>query len=216
MGGGGGYTHREPITNLKWENASQSAVPLKKRPDALLALTGKFKKEFLSLSSSESDCFLHIAQHPGCTSIEIQTEFNFDQPHVSRVLAKLVEKNYIRRLNNPQQSRQKIYFLTANKGMRLLNSWIDRTCVDLISGPNLGLARVAHALEESSSISTLISLKNLIENAIKNHHSDSRNNIISDNSIASTQNSNQKVQRFHRLLSESTKNLETNSKNALE
>jgi DNA-binding MarR family transcriptional regulator len=191
-------------------------VPLKKRPDALLALTGKFKKEFLSLSSSESDCFLHIAQHPGCTSIEIQTEFNFDQPHVSRVLAKLAEKNYIRRLNNPQQSRQKIYFLTANKGMRLLNSWIDRTCVDLISGPNLGLARVAHALEKSSSISTLISLKNLIENAIKNHHSDSRNNIISDNSIASTQNSNQKVQRFHRLLSESTKNLETNSKNALE
>ena len=191
-------------------------MPLKKRPDALLALTGKFKKEFLSLSSSESDCFLHIAQHPGCTSIEIQTEFNFDQPHVSRVLAKLAEKNYIRRLNNPQQSRQKIYFLTANKGMRLLNSWIDRTCVDLISGPNLGLARVAHALEKSSSISTLISLKNLIENAIKNHHSDSRNNIISDNSIASTQNSNQKVQRFHRLLSESTKNLETNSKNALE
>jgi DNA-binding MarR family transcriptional regulator len=191
-------------------------VPLKKRPDALLALTAKFKKEFLSLSSSESDCFLHIAQHPGCTSIEIQTEFNFDQPHVSRVLAKLAEKNYIRRLNNPQQSRQKIYFLTANKGMRLLNSWIDRTCVDLISGPNLGLARVAHALEESSSISTLISLKNLIENAIKNHHSDSRNNIVSDNSIASTQNSNQKVQRFHRLLSESTKNLETNSKNALE
>ena len=191
-------------------------MPLKKRPDALLALTAKFKKEFLSLSSSESDCFLHIAQHPGCTSIEIQTEFNFDQPHVSRVLAKLAEKNYIRRLNNPQQSRQKIYFLTANKGMRLLNSWIDRTCVDLISGPNLGLARVAHALEESSSISTLISLKNLIENAIKNHHSDSRNNIISDNSIASTQNSNQKVQRFHRLLSESTKNLETNSKNALE
>ena len=191
-------------------------MPLKKRPDALLALTGKFQKEFLSLSSSESDCFLHIAQHPGCTSIEIQTEFNFDQPHVSRVLAKLAEKNYIRRLNNPQQSRQKIYFLTANKGMRLLNSWIDRTCVDLISGPNLGLARVAHALEESSSISTLISLKNLIENAIKNHRSDSRNNIISDNSIASTQNSNQKVQRFHRLLSESTKNLETNSKNALE
>lgn len=191
-------------------------MPLKKRPDALLALTAKFKKEFLSLSSSESDCFLHIAQHPGCTSIEIQTEFNFDQPHVSRVLAKLAEKNYIRRLNNPQQSRQKIYFLTANKGMRLLNSWIDRTCVDLISGPNLGLARVAHALEESSSISTLISLKNLIENAIKNHHSDSRNNIISDNSIASTQNSNQKVQRFHRLLSESTKNLETNSKNVLE
>ena len=191
-------------------------MPLKKRPDALLALTGKFKKEFLSLSSSESDCFLHIAQHPGCTSIEIQTEFNFDQPHVSRVLAKLAEKNYIRRLNNPQQSRQKIYFLTANKGMRLLNSWIDRTCVDLISGPNLGLARVAHALEQSSSISTLISLKNLIENAIKNRHSNSRNNIISDNSIASTQNSNQKVQRFHRLLSESTKNLETNSKNALE
>ena len=191
-------------------------MPLKKRPDALLALTGKFKKEFLSLSSSESDCFLHIAQHPGCTSIEIQTEFNFDQPHVSRVLAKLTEKNYIRRLNNPQQSRQKIYFLTANKGMRLLNSWIDRTCVDLISGPNLGLARIARALEESSSISTLISLKNLVENAIKNHKSESQNNIISNNSISSIQNSNQKVQRFHRILSESTNNLETNSKNALE
>jgi hypothetical protein len=94
--------------------------------------------------------------------------------------------------------------------MHLLNSWIDRTCVDLISGPNLGLARIAHALEESSSISTLISLKNLVENAIKNHQSDSKNNIISNNSTSSLQNSNQKVQRFHRLLSESTNNLQTN------
>ena len=183
---------------------------LKKQPDALLALTGKFKKEFLSLSSSESDCFLHIAQHPGCTSIEIQTEFNFDQPHVSRVLAKLVEKNYIRRLNNPKQTRQKIYFLTANKGMRLLNSWIDRACIDLISGPNLGLARIAHALEKSSSISTLISLKNLVENAINNHQYNNENNIITNNSNSKILNSNQKVQHFHRLLSKSTLDLETN------
>ncbi len=185
-------------------------MPLKKRQDALLALTGKFKKEFSSFSSSESDCFLHIAQHPGCTSIEIQTEFNFDQPHVSRVLTKLIEKNYIRRLNNPKQSRQKIYFLTANKGMSSLNAWIDKTCKDLISGPNLGLARIAHALAESSSISTLISLKNLLENAIKNFECKNENNIISNNSIFSLKNSNQKVQRFHRLLSESLNNLETN------
>jgi len=67
-------------------------VPLKKRPDALLALTGEFKKEFLSFSSSESDCFLYIVQYPGCTTLDIQIEFNFDQPHVSRVLAKLIEK----------------------------------------------------------------------------------------------------------------------------
>jgi len=185
-------------------------VPLKKRPDALLALTGKFKKEFLSLSSSESDCFLHIAQHPGCTSIEIQTEFNFDQPHVSRVLAKLTEKNYIRRLNNPKQTRQKIYFLTANKGMRLLNNWTDKTCIELISGSNLGLARIAHALEKSSSISTLISLKNLVENAIKNHQCTNQNNIITNKSNSKIQNSNQKVQRFHRLLSKSTIDLKTN------
>ena len=185
-------------------------VPLKKRPDALLALTGEFKKEFPSLSSSESDCFLYISQYPGCTTLDIQIEFNFDQPHVSRVLAKLIEKSYIRRLNNPEQTRQKIYFLTANKGMRLLNTWIDRTCVDLISGPNLGLARIAHALEKSSSISTLISLKNLVENAIKNHQCNNENNIISNNSVSSIQNSNQKVQRFHRILSESTNNLETN------
>jgi len=183
-------------------------VPLKNRPDALLALTGEFKKEFLSFSSSESDCFLYIAQYPGCTSIEIQTEFNFDQPHVSRVLTKLIEKNYIRRLNNPKQSRQKIYFLTANKGMNLLNAWIDKTCKDLISGPNLGLARIAHAFEESSSISTLISLKNLLENAIKNFECNNGNNIISNNSISSLQNSNQKVQYFHRLLSKSTNDLE--------
>ena len=185
-------------------------VPLKNRPDDLLALTGKYKKEFLSLSSSESDCFLHIAQHPGCTSIEIQTEFNFDQPHVSRVLAKLIEKNYIRRLNNTKQSRQKIYFLTANKGMSSLNAWIDKTCKDLISGPNLGLARIAHAFEESSSISTLNLLKNLLDNAIKDLECENENNIISNNFISSLKNSNQKVQRFHRLLSESSNNLETN------
>ena len=185
-------------------------MPHRERPDALVALTGKFKKEFLSLSSSESDCFLHIAQYPGCTPLDIQTEFNFDQPHVSRTLAKLVEKNYIRRLINPEQSRQKIYFLTANKGMRLLNSWIDRTCIDLISSPNFGLARIAYALEKSSSISTLISLKNLIENAIKSHQYTNENNIITNNSNSKIQNSNQKVQRFHRLLSKSTIDLETN------
>jgi len=200
---------RELITDSECICAFLEAVPLKKRPDALLALTGKFKKEFLSLSSSESDCFLHIAQHPGCTSIEIQTEFNFDQPQVSRVLTKLIEKNYIRRLNNPKQSRQKIYFLTANKGMRLLNSWIDKICVDLISVPNLGLARIAHAFEESSSISTLNLLKNLVDNAIKDLACKNENNIISNNSISSLKNSNQKVQRFHRLLSESSNNLET-------
>lgn len=183
-------------------------MPLKKRPDALLALTGKFKKEFLSLSSSESDCFLHIAQHPGCSSIEIQTEFNFDQPHVSRVLAKLVEKNYIRRLNNPKQTRQKIYFLTANKGMRLLNSWTDKTCIDLISGSNLGLARIAHALEKSSSISTLISLKNYLEHTITNHQNNNFNCKDFSNSNSSILNSNQKVQRIHRSLSKSTISME--------
>jgi hypothetical protein len=91
-----------------------------------------------------------------------------------------------------------------------LNSWINKTCVDLISGQNLRLARIAHALEESSSISTLILFQNLVENAIKNYQSNNENNIISNNSISSMRNSNQKVQRFHRLLSESTINLETN------
>ena len=92
--------------------------------------------------------------------------------------------------------------------MNLLNAWIDKTYKDLISGPNLGLARIAHALEESSSISTLISLKNLLENAIKNFECNNENNIISNNSISSLQNSNQKVQYFHRLLSKSTNDLE--------
>ena len=94
--------------------------------------------------------------------------------------------------------------------MNLLNAWIDKTCKDLISGPILGLARIAHPFEESSSISTLISLKNLLENAIKNFECNNGNNIISNNSISSLQNSNQKVQYFHRLLSESSNNLETN------
>jgi len=94
--------------------------------------------------------------------------------------------------------------------MRLLNAWMDKTCKDLISGPNLGLARIAYALEESSSISTLNLLKNLLDNAIKDLECENENNIISNNSISSLKNSNQKVQRFHRLLSESSNNLETN------
>lgn len=156
-------------------------VPLKKRPDALLALTGEFKKEFPSLSTSESDCFLYIAEYPGCTT-----------PCLTRA-AKLVEKSYIRRLNNPKRSRQKIYFLTANKGMHLLNTWVDRTCIDLISGPNLGLARIALALEENSSLSTLVSLENLLKNMIKNHQCNNMNNIIANHSNSKIQNSNQKV-----------------------
>ncbi len=94
--------------------------------------------------------------------------------------------------------------------MNLLNAWIDKTCKDLISVPNLGLARIAHAFEESSSISTLNLLKNLVDNAIKDLACKNKNNIISNNSISSLKNSNQKVQRFHRLLSESSNNLETN------
>ena len=185
-------------------------VPLKKRPDALLALTGEFKKEFLSFSSSESDCFLYIAQYPGCTTLDIQIEFNFDQPHVSRVLAKLIEKGYIRRLNNPKKSLKKIYFLTANKGMRLLNTWIDKTCKDLISGPNLGLARIALALEQNSSLSTLVLLENLLKNMIENRQCNNTNNIIANHSNSKIQNSNQKVQYFHRSLSKCTINVGTN------
>ena len=69
-----------------------------------------------------------------------------------------IEKNYIRRLNNPKQSRQKIYFLTAKKGMRLLNECIDSCCEDLLSSSNLGLARIALALEKSS-LATLTCFK---------------------------------------------------------
>ena len=180
-------------------------MPHRERPDALVALTGKFKKEFLFLSSSESDCFLHIAQYPGCTSIDIQSEFNFDQPHVSRVLNKLIEKNYIRRLSDPKQSRQKIYFLTAKKGMRLLNECIDSCCEDLLSSSNLGLARIALALE-NSSLATLSSLKCLIENTIKLKQNGNLNCMVANDCNSIIMNSNQKVQRYHRLLSKAAIN----------
>ena len=94
--------------------------------------------------------------------------------------------------------------------MRLLNTWIDKTCKDLISGPNLGLARIALALEQNSSLSTLVLLENFLKNMIENRQCNNTNNIIANHSNSKIQNSNQKVQYFHRSLSKCTINVGTN------
>jgi len=126
-----------------------------KRPDSLLFLLANIKKRFLSLSAAEAEVFVNVAQNPGCSSQEIQKQLNIDQPYASRTLSKLVEKNYLRRLSNPKQPRQKVYYLTPVNGMQALNE------------PDLGLARLCAALE-SAPISTLTTLKNALDNHLEN------------------------------------------------
>jgi DNA-binding MarR family transcriptional regulator len=136
-----------------------------KRPDSLLFLLANFKKQFLALSAAEAEVFVNVAQNPGCTSQEIQNQLNIDQPHASRTLSKLVEKKYLRRLNNPKQLRQKVYYLTPVKGMQALNEWIDSSWQKLLNDPDLGLARLCAALE-SAPISTLSTLKEVLDDQI--------------------------------------------------
>ena len=136
-----------------------------KRPDSLLFLLANFKKQFLALSAAEAEVFVNVAQNPGCTSQEIQNQLNIDQPHASRTLSKLVEKKYLRRLNNPKQLRQKVYYLTPVKGMQALNEWIDCSWQKLLNDPDLGLARLCAALE-SAPISTLSTLKEVLDDQI--------------------------------------------------
>lgn len=133
-----------------------------KRPDSLLFLLANFKKQFLALSTAESEVFVNVAQNPGCTSQEIQQQLNIDQPHASRTLSKLVEKNYLRRINNPKQPRQKVYFLTPVRGMQALNEWIDTSWKKVLEDPDLGLASLCAALE-SAPISTLCTLKEVLD-----------------------------------------------------
>lgn len=136
-----------------------------KRPDSLLFLLANFKKQFLALSAAEAEVFVNVAQNPGCTSQEIQNQLNIDQPHASRTLSKLVEKKYLRRLNNPKQLRQKVYYLTPVKGMQALNEWIDSSWQKLLNDPDLGLARLCAALE-SAPISILSTLKEVLDDQI--------------------------------------------------
>jgi DNA-binding MarR family transcriptional regulator len=138
----------------------------RRRPDSLLVLLANFKKQFLALSPAEAEVFVNIAQNPGCTSRELQNQLNIDQPQASRTLGKLVEKKYLRRLNNPKQIRQKVYYLTPVKGMQALNEWIDASWRKLLNEPDLGLARLCAALE-SAPISTLSTLKEALDEQIK-------------------------------------------------
>ena len=171
-----------------------------KRPDSLLFLLANFKKRFLSLSAAEAEVFVNVAQNPGCSSQEIQKQLNIDQPYASRTLSKLVEKNYLRRLSNPKQPRQKLYYLTPVKGMRALNDWIDNSWQKLLNDPDLGLARLCAALE-SAPISTLTTLKNVLES----HLSHSNNQEDKDkNSSEHPRNRNKSINKFMLQLNQPT------------
>ena len=101
--------------------------------DPLLKVLLSFKRDFLALSQSDAEVFVDVAQHPGTTSAEIQKRLHVDQPHTSRVLSKLVQKGYLRRLADPKRVNRKKYFLTAARGMPKLREWLKQARLSLDS-----------------------------------------------------------------------------------
>ena len=116
---------------------------------ALKRLQVSWRCEFKSLSQIESMVFLAVASSPGIESPAIQEELDLDQPHASRILKKLIEKQFIRALILKKGDRKKAYFLVPQTGaMRLLN-WIDGIIDELLVRNPVMLARFIAALEDA-------------------------------------------------------------------
>ena len=116
---------------------------------ALKTLKVSWRHEFKNLSQTESMVFLAIASSPGIESSHIQEELDLDQPHVSRTLNKLIDKQLVRALILKKGDRKKVYFLEPQTGAAKLLGWVDGV-VDglLVANPNV-LARFIASLEDA-------------------------------------------------------------------
>ena len=116
---------------------------------ALKRLQVSWRYEFKSLSQIESMVFLAVASTPGIESPAIQEELELDQPHASRILKKLIEKQLIRSLILKKGDRKKAYFLMPRSGALRLLSWVDALIDDLLVRNPAMLARFIASLEDA-------------------------------------------------------------------
>jgi hypothetical protein len=93
--------------------------------------------------------FLAVASSPGIESSHIQEELELDQPHASRILKKLIDKQLIRALILKKGDRKKAYFLEPQTGARRLLHWIDGVIDGLLVANPAMLARFIASLEDA-------------------------------------------------------------------
>lgn len=116
---------------------------------ALKTLKFSWRHEFKSLSQTESMVFLAVASSPGIESSHIQEELDLDQPHVSRTLNKLIDKQLIRSLILKKGDRKKVYFLEPQTGATRLLRWVDGVVDGLLVANPYVLARFIASLEDA-------------------------------------------------------------------
>ena len=91
--------------------------------------------EFLkSFSKSEVEIIRLIALHPGVVSSFFEDSLSFDQPHVSKVLKRLLRKGYIRRVKDVSPGKRDLlrYYINPSHGVQSVYSLIDKDMDNLV------------------------------------------------------------------------------------
>ena len=87
-----------------------------------------------AFSKSEVEIIRLIALHPGVVSSFLEDSLSLDQPHVSKVLKRLVNKGYIRRVKVVSPGKRDLfrYYINPSHGVQSIYSLIDKDMDNLV------------------------------------------------------------------------------------
>ena len=87
-----------------------------------------------SFSKSEVEIILLIALQPGVVSSFIEDSLSLDQPHVSKVLKRLLRKGCIRRIKVVSPGKRELlrYYIKSSHGVQSVYSLIDKDMDNLV------------------------------------------------------------------------------------
>ena len=82
---------------------------------------------FSTFSKSEAEIIRLIICCPGTSAASVEEALSLDQPHVSRVLNRLLSKGYVRRIKFDSKGKRLIYryYLDPSKNLAMTYSLID-------------------------------------------------------------------------------------------
>ncbi|QNJ32740.1 marR family protein [Synechococcus sp. PROS-9-1] len=87
-----------------------------------------------AFSKSEVEIIRLIALHPGVVSSFLEDSLSLDQPHVSKVLKRLLSKGYIRRIKVVSTGKRDLlrYYINPSYGVQSVYSLIDKDMDNLV------------------------------------------------------------------------------------
>ena len=82
---------------------------------------------FSTFSKSEAEILRLIMSSPGTSAASVEEALSLDQPHVSRVLKRLLSKGYVRRIKSESKGKRFLYryYLEPSNGLVMTYSLID-------------------------------------------------------------------------------------------